>query len=40
MFAKIESIYLLTLLFEEKAVITPRIRDEILAPLTVDILFL
>jgi predicted nucleic acid-binding protein len=34
MFAKIDSIYLLTLLFEEKAVMTPRIRDEILAPLT------
>lgn len=34
MFAKIDSINLLSLLFEEKAVITPRIRDEILAPLS------
>jgi predicted nucleic acid-binding protein len=33
MFAKIDEIDLLMLLFKEKAVITPGIRDEILAPL-------
>ena len=33
MFAKIDSIDLLILLFKDKAVITPKIRDEILAPL-------
>jgi predicted nucleic acid-binding protein len=34
MFDKIDSIDLLNLIFKDKIVITPRIRDEILAPLT------
>jgi predicted nucleic acid-binding protein len=33
MFAKIDAIYLLKRLFGEKALITPKIRDEISVPL-------
>ncbi len=39
MFAKIDSIDLLNLLFKDKIVMTPRIRDEILAPLTYGYIF-